>query len=76
MGDYSKTSGSLLIQDLKVWRFRDERKICEGRLSHNRETLGTKDLSKWDVLDIFRLTAKGANRMRPAVVGWVQSQEI
>ena len=67
MGDYSKTSGSLLIRDLKVWRFGDEEKACEGRPFHNRETLGPKVRSKWDVLDVFRVTAKGCKPDAPRV---------
>ena len=56
MGDYSKTSGSLLIRDLNIWRFGDEGKACEGRPFH-----------KWDVLDVFRVTAKGCKPDAPRV---------
>ena len=61
MGDYGKASGSLLIRDLKVWRFGVEEKTCEGRLFHNRETVGTKIRSKWDGFDVLGLTAKECN---------------
>ena len=67
MGDCSETSGSLLIRDVKVWRFVDEGKTCKGRLFHNRETLGTKVRSKWDVLDVFKLTAKGCKSDAPRI---------
>ena len=74
MGDYSKTSESLLIRDLKIWRFGDEGKACEGRPFHNRESIGTKVRSKWDVLDVLGSLQKDASRTRPAFVDWAQSQ--
>ena len=44
-----------------------KKRHVRGKPFHNRETLGTKVRSKWDVVDVFRDTAKGCQPEAPRV---------